>query len=89
MDGVLHIGKEANELELVQTGLISEEEEFLTVYEQDSWEKLQPIVAEMSVQEIREVTEYSRSMAYMIKSGDRRPSPELIRLLEDWLGSVE
>jgi hypothetical protein len=83
--GVQHIGKEANELELVQAGLISDEEEILTVYEQDPWEKLWPIVAKMSVQEIREVAKYSRSMAYMIRRGERRPTREKLLLLNSAL----
>lgn len=47
--GVIHIGKEANELELVLAGLVGSEEEVTVRYERDPWEWLQPIVAEMPV----------------------------------------
>ena len=69
---VIHVGKEANEFELVQAGLVDVEENVLTTYERDLWEDLQLIVAKMSVEEIIQITGYSRRMAYMVMRGERK-----------------
>ena len=44
---VVHIGKETNELEMVQAGLVEGEEAVLLKYKRDPWEYVQPILSEM------------------------------------------
>ena len=70
---IIHIGKEANDFELVQAGLVEEEDEILTTFERDPWEILKPIVAQIHYEEIMEATGYSRSMVFGLKSGERCP----------------
>lgn len=71
---VVHIGKETNELEMVQAGLVEGEEAVLLKYERDLWEYVQPILSEMPARMVQEETGYSRRMVYALKRGDRRPS---------------
>jgi hypothetical protein len=71
---VVHIGKETNELEMVQAGLVEGEEAVLLKYERDLWEYVQPILSEIPARMVQEETGYSRRMAYALKRGDRRPS---------------
>ncbi|MCL5429403.1 MAG: hypothetical protein M1347_06365 [Chloroflexi bacterium] len=66
------MGKEAKEFDLVQAGLIDDEEEMLTVYRRDPKE-LKPRMTKMPVEEIMRITGRSRRMAYAIKAGKRRP----------------
>ena len=71
---VVHIGKEANDLELVQAGLVTSEQEVLTTYEQDPWLYLQPVLARIPTNQIVEKTGYSRRMANYLKTGEKGPS---------------
>jgi len=82
---ILHVGKEANEFDLVRAGLIRDEEEVLTVYKRDLWEEMKPIVMKMPVEEIMRMFGYSRRMAYAIKAGERRPARKVIGLLANIL----
>lgn len=79
---VLHVGKETNEFELVEAGLVDREDDVLMIYQRDPWEELQPIVAKMTVEEIIRITGYSRRMAYSVKAGKRRPSEEAMSLFK-------
>jgi hypothetical protein len=81
--GVIHIGKEANELELVQAGLIGTEDEVTLRYERDPWDLLQSIVAQLPVDAIMQATGYSQSMAYRLRRGERRPSRDGFAKLQD------
>jgi hypothetical protein len=81
--GVLHIGKEANELELVQAGLIGTGDEVTLRYERDPWELIQPAIAGLPVDIIVKATGYSRSMAYRLRRGERRPSRDSLAKLRD------
>jgi hypothetical protein len=78
---VLHIGKEANEIDKVQAGLVDSEDEVLLTYEKDLWETMQPILAKLPTRLILDQTGYSRSMVYALKSGERRPSTQKLEIL--------
>jgi len=78
---VLHIGKEANDIDTVQAGFVDSQDQVLLTYERDPWETLQPILAEVPVRLIMEKTGYSRSMAYALHKGDRRPSRQRLESL--------
>ena len=54
-----------------QVARVDREGEVPTIYQRDPWEKLQPIVAKMPIDEIMRITGYSRRMAYAIKVGER------------------
>ncbi len=69
-----YVGKEANELERVETGLVDELKEVLTVYERDNWDEVRRVLAAMPVEWIMAETGYSRRQAFYVKSGKRRPS---------------
>jgi hypothetical protein len=78
---VLHIGKEANEIDRVQAGLVGSEEEVLLTYERDLWELIQPILKEIPVAQVIERTGYSRSMVYRLRRGEKRPSSDRLDIL--------
>lgn len=80
-----YIGKEANELEWVEAGLVDELEEVLTVYERDSWEEVRAILATMPVARVIAETGYNRRQVYYLLNGQRRPSAERLRALVRWV----
>ena len=81
MVDVLHIGKEANEIDKVQAGLVGSEDEVLLTYERDLWGLIQPILAELPVAQVIERTGYSRSMVYRLRRGEKRPSRDRLQIL--------
>jgi len=91
---VVHIGKEANDLELVKAGMIEDEEAVLTTYELqgDLWETVQPILAQMPAARIQEETGYSRREVYYIREGKKRPSnkrlPQVAAMAAGWAREV-
>jgi hypothetical protein len=78
---VLHIGKEANEIDKVQAGLIDTEEEVLLTYERALWELIQPILCDLPIAQVIERTGYSRSMVYRLRRGEKRPSSDRFEIL--------
>ena len=72
---------------MVQAGLVGSEEQVTLRYEQDPWEWLQPIVAEMPVDTVMQLCGYSKSMAFKIKNGTRRPSKAELSMLWDRLNA--
>ena len=73
------IGKEANELEQVETGLIDELEEVQTVYQRDRSEELRQQLRGMSVKEAMELTGLSRRQVLYLRSGQRQLHPKRLR----------
>jgi hypothetical protein len=70
----LHVGKEANELERVEAGLVDEVEQVLNVYEQDRREELREQLRSMSVKEGMAFTRYSRRQVFYMRASHRKPS---------------
>jgi len=64
----LVIGKEANELEQVETGLIDALEDVQTVYEPDRSEELREQLRAMSVKEAMALTGFSRRKVFYLRS---------------------
>ena len=86
---VVHIGKEANDLELVQAGLVTDEESVLSVYFPDPWEIVQKVLADIPARVIIEKTGCSQSSAYNWKQGKGHPSGEYLpRLIEVAAGAA-
>lgn len=67
----LVIGKEANELEQVETGLIDVLADVQTVYEPDRSEELREQLRAMSVKEAMALTGFSRRKVFYLRSGRR------------------
>jgi hypothetical protein len=70
---IVHIGKEANDLELIQAGLVSNEDEHLNTYEQDIRDMLPGVLKLIPVPQIMEATGCSRRMAFYWRSGQHKP----------------
>ncbi len=66
------IGKEANELEQVETGLIDELEDVQTVYRRDQSEQMRERLRGMSVKEAMVLTGLSRRQVFYLRSGQRK-----------------
>jgi hypothetical protein len=75
---IVVIGKEANELELVETGLVDELESVQTVYQQDRSEELREKLRGMPVKEAMALTRLSRRQVFYLRSGQRRVNLELL-----------
>lgn len=67
------IGKEANEIEQIDAGVIETEAERMTVYDDGEWEAIKRVLTTVPTKDLRRMTGYSRSMAKYVKNGDRRP----------------
>ena len=78
---IVHIGKEANEIDRVQAGLVGSEDKVLLTYERDLWDLIQPILKEIPVAQVMEITGYSRSMVYRLKRGEKRPASDRLEIL--------
>ncbi len=79
---IVHIGKEANDLELIRAGLISSEDEHLNTYEQDIRDVLPEVLKLIHWRQIVESTGSSRRTAFNWKSGKYRPRKrQLTRLI--------
>lgn len=65
----LVIGKEANELEQVETGLIDALEEVQTIYKPDRSEELREHLRSMTVKEAMALTGFSRRKVFYLRSG--------------------
>ena len=71
---IVHIGKEANDLELVQAGLVTDEDSVLSIYLPDPWEIVQKVMAEIPAERISRETGCMLRFAQYLRAGDRRPS---------------
>lgn len=78
VEGMLHIGKEANDLEEVQAGLVQDPDEVQTTYGRNLWDILRPIIAEMPAKRLQEEMRYGRAQAYNLRSGKRCPAKKRI-----------
>ena len=78
---VIHIGKETNELELVQAGLKMGPDDVQLKYDRDEWHYLKQIIGEIPIDEILEGTGYSPRMVYALRAGTRRPSSKQMKLI--------
>lgn len=78
---IVHIGKEANELELLDARLITDEDSILTIYRGDPWKYVQPVIADTPARVIIDKTGCSRRSAYNWKKGKGHPSGEYLRRL--------
>ncbi len=91
---MVHIGKEANDLELVKAGMIEDEETVLTTYEPqgDLWETVQPVLAKMPAARVQEETGYSRREVYYLRKGKKRPAkkrlPKMTAMVAEWAREV-
>jgi len=67
------IGKEANELELLEAGLIADEDEYLTEYPRDIRDFLPEILRLIPAKSIQSALKCGRSYAYALRNGQRKP----------------
>ena len=67
------IGKEANELDLIEAGLIADEDEYLTEYPRDIRDFLPEILQLIPAKSIQSTLNCSRSYAYSLRNGERKP----------------
>lgn len=81
VEGVKHIGKEANEYELVQAGLVEAEEEVLTTYLQDAWDLIPSILLRIPAQIIMHAAGCSKRAAYSYRKSQRKPREKTRKLL--------
>ena len=72
------IGKEANELELIEAGLIAVEDEYLTECRRDIRDFLPEILRLIPANSIQMALNCSRRYAYSLRSGERKPSRKLL-----------
>lgn len=70
----LVIGKEANELERVETGLIDALADVQTIYEPDRSKELRETLRGMTIKEGMELTGLSRRQVFYLRSGNRHSS---------------
>jgi hypothetical protein len=63
------IGKEANELEQVETGIIDEIEEVQTIYLRDRSDELHQMLRSMTVKEAMALTGLSRRQVFYLRAG--------------------
>jgi hypothetical protein len=70
---IVHIEKEANDLELIQAGLVSIEDEHLNSYEHDIRDLLPGVLKLLPVSQIIEATGCSRRIAFYWRSGKHKP----------------
>ena len=81
----LVIGKEANELEQVETGLIDALEDVQTVYRRDQFDELRETLRSMPVKAAMALTGLSRRTIFHLRSGPRAgPPTALTSLMERW-----
>jgi hypothetical protein len=71
------IGKEANELELVEAGLIADKDEYLTEYRRNIRDFLPEILRLIPANSIQMELNCRRRYAYSLRNGERRPSTKL------------
>jgi hypothetical protein len=71
--GITAIGKEANELDLIEAGLIADEGEYLTEYPRDIREFLPEILRLIPANSIQSGLNCSRRFAYSLRNGERKP----------------
>lgn len=71
---VLHIGKEANDLEEVQAGLVKDPNRVQITFGRNLWDVLRPIIAEIPAKRVQEEMGYGRAQAYYLRSGGRCPA---------------
>ena len=67
------MGKEANEIEQIDAGMMETEAERLLVYDDGEWEAIQRVFKMVPTKDLQRMTGYSRSMVKYVKSGERRP----------------
>jgi len=72
------IGKEANELELIEARLIAKEHRYLTEYRRDIRDFPSEILRLIPTNSIQMALNCSRRYAYSLRSGERRPSTKLL-----------
>ncbi|MCL4509170.1 MAG: hypothetical protein M1296_06570 [Chloroflexi bacterium] len=75
------MGKEANKLEQVEAGIITDQEEVYTVYE-EPWEDVRVALERMPVKELGRQTGLSPWGVYKLRYGLHRPRPEHRVLLQ-------
>ncbi len=67
------IGKEGNEIEQIDVGLIESEDDRMIVYDDGEWDAVQRVLTMVPTKDLQRTKGYSRSMAKYVKSGERRP----------------
>jgi hypothetical protein len=73
--GKHHVGKEANDLERVEAGLVDDLEEVVAVYKRDQWEEVRQLLKTVPVEQIMAETGYSRRNVFYLRKGSRKPDP--------------
>jgi hypothetical protein len=68
------IGKEANELELLQAGIVTDEDEYLTEYPRDIRDYLLEILRLIPAKSIQQELNCSRRYSYSLRKGERKPA---------------
>jgi hypothetical protein len=81
VSAVRYIGKEANELEQVDAGLVDTLDEIQTVYDRGFDHDLARVLAEIPTKDLVRETGYSARAMRRIRSGERCPSPERLPIL--------
>jgi hypothetical protein len=79
--GIRPIGKEANELDLIEAGLIADEDEYLNEYPRDIRDLLPEILHLIPARSIQAGINCSPRYAYSLRNGERKPGKK-------WHGKV-
>jgi hypothetical protein len=77
----MRIGKEANEIEEIEVGILELEDERLSVYDDGVDHALRRGLLATPTKDIMRATGLSRSMVKAIKNGSRRPSDKARSML--------
>jgi hypothetical protein len=72
------IGKEANEFELFEAGIVEDEDEYLTEYQRDIRDFLPEILRLIPAKSIQQGLKCSRRYSFSLRRGERRPSRRLL-----------
>jgi len=67
------VGKEANEIEQIDAGVMETEAERMLMYDDGEWEAIQRVLKMVPTKDLQRMTGYSRSMVKYVKTGERRP----------------
>jgi len=63
------VGKEANEIEQIDTGLFESKDKRMILYDEGEWEAIRRELSKIPTKELKRLTGYSRSMVKYLKSG--------------------
>jgi hypothetical protein len=82
------VGKEANEIEQIDAGLMETEAERMIVYEEGEWSAIRRVLRTIPTKDLQRITGYSRSMVKYLKNGARKPNQAISSLLLRYRASI-